>query len=65
MSNIDVLGIFNIRKYVEWVKCRKKNMYKRIFKLKSFEKRNDILILFFWFIGFYKEKIIEMIFIIF
>lgn len=60
MSNIDVSGILNIRKHAEWVKRRKKNTHKRTFKLKSFEKRNDILISSSWSTGFHKEKITEM-----
>lgn len=38
----------------------KKNTHKRTFKLKSFEKRNDILISSSWSTGFHKEKITEM-----
>lgn len=42
----------------EW--SAEKNTHKRTFKLKSFEKRNNILISSTWSTGFHKEKITEM-----
>lgn len=60
MSEIDVSGILDNIKHAEWVKRRKKNTHKRTFKLKSFEKRNDIPISSTWSTGFHKEKITEM-----